>query len=158
MTKHLHHGGLGLPNLKAYHRAVTLDQIKHWWHNSPDKQWVTMESDLLGGPNLQSTLLDPLSLAFTRPTLPPPIYTTLRYWNDLLASPPPGTGTSHWPIPIDTLSMHIPNISVASWKARGIETLGTLYEGGRIKSFSDLQLRYSIPDSDFLQYAQIKHL
>lgn len=28
MTKHLHHGGLGLPNLKAYHRAVTLDQMK----------------------------------------------------------------------------------------------------------------------------------
>lgn len=36
MNKKAQMGGLGLSKLKAYHIAVTLDQIKHWWHNSPN--------------------------------------------------------------------------------------------------------------------------
>lgn len=40
----------------------------------------------------------------------------------------------------------------------GITSLGTLYDGSRIRSFTDLQLRFKLPPNDFLKYAQISHL
>lgn len=37
MTRHMRMGGLGLPKRNAYHFVTTLDQARHWWHNSGDK-------------------------------------------------------------------------------------------------------------------------
>lgn len=47
MNKHFHMVSLGLPNLQAYNFAVTMDQIKYWWHRSPDKQWAVMEANMI---------------------------------------------------------------------------------------------------------------
>lgn len=40
-------------SLKAYHMAVTLDQVKHWWRNSSDKQWVSIEAGMVNITNWQ---------------------------------------------------------------------------------------------------------
>lgn len=59
MTRHPRMGGLGLPDLCAYHIAMTLDQMKHWWHNSPNVVWTEMEAGVLGTSDWRAVILDP---------------------------------------------------------------------------------------------------
>lgn len=87
-------GGLGLPNLQVYHIAVTLDQIRYWWHNSKDKQWVHLESAMAGISDWRAALLDPLRDLPPRRILSPPVITTLRYWKFLLIGDPSLSGLS----------------------------------------------------------------
>lgn len=77
-------GGMGLPNLQVYHQAVTLDQVKYWWRNSPDKSWPSMEAEILGVSDWKEALLDPIGTLESQPHMSPPVRTTLHYWRELL--------------------------------------------------------------------------
>lgn len=158
MNRRLQMGGLGLPNLKAYHAAVTLDQIRYWWHMSNSKQWVTLESVVANVPNWRAALLDPIRKIPQSRLISPPAIATLQYWKSLLSGEPPLSGMSQISIPIKFLSLYIPDLTVASWKERGITTIDRLFDGRRLRSFSDVQFRYNLPQTDFLKFAQIKHL
>lgn len=76
-------GGLRLPNLEAYHLAVTLDQIKHWWHNSTEKSWVGMQVAALGISDRRAVLLDPVPEPLQMPYIPLPARKTLQYWKQI---------------------------------------------------------------------------
>lgn len=76
MNKHPTMGGLGLPNLQAYHFTVTLDQIKHW-QNSTGKTWSDMEAKMMAVPYWKSILLDPVPEPIPEPSIPPMYHSTL---------------------------------------------------------------------------------
>lgn len=59
MNKQMQMGDLGLPNMKTYHMAVSLDQDKDWCHNSSDKRWVLIEAGMVNINNWKAILLDP---------------------------------------------------------------------------------------------------
>lgn len=157
MQKKLHFGEMGLPDLKAYHIAVTLDQIRYWWHGSPEKQWVTMEAELAGIPNWRAVLLDPIGGAPCMTLNAPPIRTTLAYWRALI-SDSSASGVSHLPIPVDIAALHILNLVLKSWTDRGIVSLHALYDGLRPRTFLELQEKYGLPDTEYLKLSQILHL
>lgn len=131
-----------------YHMAVTLDQIKHWWHNSPDKQWVSTELSLTNNINWKVILLDPTGSSPCTRTFPLTIETTVKYWKSLITGNSPQSGTSQLSIPLDFVHLHIPNLSLFSWIAKGITTLDELYDGCHIKPFLALQNTYNLPASD----------
>lgn len=41
-------GGLGLPNINLYYKAMALVCILNWHHNFADKLWVPLEKTLAG--------------------------------------------------------------------------------------------------------------
>lgn len=94
MTKQLQFGGLGLPNLKAYHITVMLDQARHWWHNTVDKKGVTLESAMACIQDWWAALLDPIKGVLTQRLKSPPAIITTRYWKTLLSGDPPQSGLS----------------------------------------------------------------
>lgn len=77
MTRYPSLGGMGLPNLQAYHFAVTLDKVKFWWHNSPENHWPQIEASLLKIMDWKSALLDPVASSKQVNHLSPP--KKLRY-------------------------------------------------------------------------------
>lgn len=158
MTRRLDLGGLGLPDLKAYHRAVTLDQARYWWHNSTEKKWVDIESAIAGRPNWKAVLLDPLPTAPVLKATSLSISATLKYWRDLLRGKPPMSGVTQRSVPIECALLHIPNMSLDSWKNKGIATLDALYDGSRLRTFSELQSLYNLPDTDHFKVTQITHM
>lgn len=85
MTKHMHIGRLGLPNLKAYHIAVILDQIKCWWHNSLDKNVLLMEAGTINVTVWKAVLLDPIGYPNFSQHLPPTALVTYQYWKTLVS-------------------------------------------------------------------------
>lgn len=158
MHRKMQFGCLGLPDLKAYHIAATLDQIKYWWHGSVDKWWVAMETDLAGVSNWRAVLLDPINETPHISLQAPSTKVTLQYWNSLARGRPPKSGSSQIPIPLEVISLHIPDFPLKTWIDKGMLTLDTLYDGSRFKSFPELQNKYDLPPSDYLKLAQIQHL
>lgn len=152
MNRHMRMGGLGLPDLKKYHMAVTLDQIRHWWHDSSDKRWVMLEKGLLDGTNPKALLLDPVTRTPNIRTLPTPISTSLKFWASLLACPSSRADTSQVPIPLDFVGFHIPDFSVTLWKEHGIAFLECLYEGNRLRPYIDLKSMYDLPHTEAFRY------
>lgn len=65
---------------------------------------------------------------------------------------------SQIPIPIKWIPVYILDISITPWKDRRIVAVYGLFDGFHLRSFAELQTRYGLPSSDFLRYAQIKHL
>lgn len=132
MNKHPRMGGLGLPNLQAYHFAVTLDQIKHWWHNATGKTWSDMEAKMMGVPYWKAVLLDPIPEPTSRSSMPPSVGITLHYWKALLTEGYMQSGSIQVSVPLNYIPLHILNFQIYSWFARGIATLGDLYYGSSI--------------------------
>lgn len=57
--------------IQAYYRAAILDQLKAWFHPSPEKLWVEIEKAVLGNRDLPSLLLAKATGKLTRvPVLP----------------------------------------------------------------------------------------
>lgn len=151
-------GGLGLPNLQAYHFAMTLDQSKYWWQNSSNKTWSQMEADILGISDWRAVMLDPLPSPTFSSRLPVPVAATLHYWNSAFQDNYLQSGLSHASIPISFLSLHISNLHIESWMQKGMTSLDDLYDGSTIRSFADLRERFGLLETDHFKYRQISHL
>lgn len=108
-------------------------------------------------PNWRAFLLDPLDDAPYLKSNVPSVKTTLTYWHTLL-SEPPASGVSYLPIPVEIVTLHIPNLSLKSWTEKGIISLDALYDGSRPRTFLELQNIYCLPDADYLKLTQIHHL
>lgn len=152
MTRHPRMGGLGLPNLQAYHFAMTMGQIKHWCYNNPLKPWVRMESAILAVREWRGLLLDPI------PNPAPPITATLSYWKTVFTEQCLQPGASHTSIPLSFLPLHIPHMNIDHWATQGLNTLEDLYDGASLRSFENLKEKYRLPNSDYIRYTQIHHL
>lgn len=47
IIKHKSAGGMGFPDVNDYHTAVILDQIRHWFISSCNKQWQHIEQSFI---------------------------------------------------------------------------------------------------------------
>lgn len=101
-------GGLGLPNLKTYHTAVTLDQVKHWWHKTADKNWPLMEIEMIGKMDLKAIFLDPIGISQPPHYFPPAVLVTYQYWKSMLSETSSHLSTSQVPVPLDFLELTHP--------------------------------------------------
>lgn len=158
MTRRPCMGGLGLPDLHAYHLAMTLDQIRYWWHNSSDKTWVQMEAATVGTLDWKAVILDPFPGPAIFPRLPPTVSATLRFWKSLCTENQDLTNLSQVPIPLSVLPLHIADLHIEAWMQKGITTLGDLYDGSRVQTFLDLKSKFNLPETDRFKYQQITHL
>lgn len=158
MNKHPLKGGMGLPNLQAYHFAMTLDQCKFWWQNSSNKMWSQMEADILGISDWKTVLLDPLPNPTFSSRLPLPVVTTLHYWKSIFQDKYLQSGFSFTSIPLGCLPFHIPDLHLELWIQKGISSLEDLYDGSTIRPFTDLQEKFGLLVTDHFKYRQISHL
>lgn len=150
MNRHMRLGGLCLPNLKAYHMAVTLDQIRYWWHKSLDKKWVMIKTGLANNTDWKALLLDPVESSPYTQNFTLTLATSLKFWKPLLRRPPHQSGSSQLYIYTSTL--------LISTFLGGVTTLDELYAGCHFRSFLDLQNMYGLPSSQSFEYLQLKHL
>lgn len=158
MSKRPRKGGLGLPKLQAYHFAMTLAQVKHWWKGSKSKAWVCMEADCMGIKDLKGALLDPIANPLFPAHITPTITTTLNYWKTVFMKRCPQPGISHASIPLGFLPLHIPHLNITPWAQKGLTLLEDLYDGVSIRPFDDLQEQYGLLNSDRYKYDQVTHL
>lgn len=140
--------GLGVPNIKAYHEAVILDQLKYWWASSPDYVWCSLEQSLMETP-LQGTFRDML-LGF-QPQVSP--YLTIRAalssWQNLHHQLLKSYSSDNVSLPLTSLESMLPDLSLFQWKSAGISTLRCLIETNAPRTFQDLQRSFGLPKTDF---------
>lgn len=158
MNKRPSMGGLGLPNLHAYHLAITLDQAKHWWRCPLERPWSKIEAATIGVSDWRAVLLDPLPELPCIPLAPPSVRVTLQYWRKICNEGNPLNEVTHLPIPLSFVLLHIPDIRLKHWEERGILLLEHLYDGASLHPFLELRQKYGLQPSDIYLYNQITHL
>lgn len=104
-------GSMGTPDLKIYHSAVQLDQIKYWWNSTPEKQWSIMEAAQLEAPNTRAQLIAvKLGLVLTSAGYPT-IDATLKTWINFSIPNRPDSTTITTDIPLTTLQYLIADLN-----------------------------------------------
>ena len=89
--------------------------------------------------------------------LSPTIVATLRAWERFVSHTFLGQDVKLLPLPISSLPLIIPGLSVAHWSVKGIKTVGDLLSGPTLKSFQALQGEFGLADTDSYRYLQISH-
>lgn len=90
--------------------------------------------------------------------IPLPARITLQYWKQIIGEKYAQSGCTHVSIPLNFVSLHIPDIQLAQWREKGICHLEYLYDGTSILSFSALRVKYGLSPTDLYQYKRIVHL
>lgn len=112
LIKHRKVGGMGFPDMKDYHVAVVLDQLRHWFISSNAKHWTNIEQYLIPSGLLRSFLL---AQSFNRNTPKinhPTIQAALEAWRYFIKVIPNSLPTSLVPIPMEIFKFLIPNLSL----------------------------------------------
>uniref|UniRef100_A0A8B9J7R7 Reverse transcriptase zinc-binding domain-containing protein n=1 Tax=Astyanax mexicanus TaxID=7994 RepID=A0A8B9J7R7_ASTMX len=151
-------GGLDVPNLKLYQLAAHLRVMADWFKSDPVSTWLDLESaqskcplwNLLFMKNIDSVraLCDnPVTLS------------TVKAWRLIRALEGHAQLTS--PLtPISKFPDFLPGFSdlgFESWLHVGITKLGDLFHSQTLLSFQQLQQRYTLKNSEFFRYLQIRH-
>lgn len=148
---------MGVPNLKSYHQAAVLDQLKFWWSSSLDHVWCPIEHSLLGS-SLQGTV-GVILLGFTpKPSPYLTIRAALSTWKNLHPQLLKSHSSDLAILPLVSLEPLSPDLSLSHWMTAGISILGCLMDANSPRTFQSLQQSYGLPKSDFYIYLRTQSI
>uniref|UniRef100_A0A672IS14 Reverse transcriptase zinc-binding domain-containing protein n=1 Tax=Salarias fasciatus TaxID=181472 RepID=A0A672IS14_SALFA len=152
-------GGLGVPNVRLYYWAAQMRYIYEWVNPEPTNTWIDMESWNCG----LLTLKDCPFITYKKVKLEVQnnfiVRNTLNTWNKMMSC---FGFKNHFSLlaPIWKNPDFVPSCHDAVykfWHEKGLDRLVKLYEGGAVESFEALKSKYSLLQSHFFRYLQIRH-
>ena len=150
-------GGLAVPNIRFSQLAAQLRYIAEWINNDPESVWLDLES--VGG-NALSSLLFAMDSKKSRNAGNKNILitTSLQAWqaiiklegrSKILSSQASIYGNMDFAPACSDMGLRI-------WEAKGILTLGELFDKGVMLTFKQIQQKYGLPSNHFFRYLQIR--
>ncbi|CAH2295533.1 Hypothetical predicted protein [Pelobates cultripes] len=146
---------MSLPNVKLYHKAAVLASLLPIHQNKPPPQWVSIEQQWLQSQDIQTTLWTLPHLRANITKALPATLTTLKIWDDtrkLLCSCHPTPLST----PIKTLIHTIPDFNFRIWNRCGVFYIYSLLEKGELASFDYLKTAYTLPNTAYYSYLQLR--
>lgn len=150
-------GGLAVPNLAAYNIAAFIDQASILWDLESSQIWAKLENECLP----YGTTKDLLSSIYLGLTVPPQ---KLLSTSHLLKVWKASVMDRNWlylekyEISLQSLRCEMSRESWPNWDKFGIYSLQPLYEADTIKTFAYISNQHNIPNRDFFQYLQLRHI
>lgn len=149
--------GSGLVDITDYYHATVLTQLKKCFFPEAHSLWGTLERHVIPNRNLKLWMcsLHPKSLFPT--CLPPTINTSIKIWQKCISTTWESTPLSPIKLPISTLQLLIPDLSLNPWPKWSSVFLDDLLQNGQVKPFHQLKKDLELPTSTYYQYLQIAH-
>lgn len=160
-------GGLGLPIFKNYYWAANMQALTYWKIGTPNDEslpsaplWLKIELHSLIRPYTSLS-----ALLFTRTTSPVKsisqsvivrnsikmLCQIRRFFNIPSVS-------LHTPICYNHAFMPaIMDKMFSDWYSKGIKSIKNVCHGGRLLTFEELKIKYSLPQSGSYRYLQLRH-
>lgn len=146
---------MGLVDIKDYHRAAILTQLKEWFNSTPRTLWCDIEQTLIPFNTLECLLLLDVWRPLPINKLPLTIQASVLAWRDLCNIPTPKPNQKDIPIPIAILSHAIPNLNIKDWHDKGIKTVADLHRDNFLIPFHMLKNQYNLCSTEQYKYNQI---
>ncbi|CAH2314807.1 Hypothetical predicted protein [Pelobates cultripes] len=149
------HGGMALPNVKAYYQAAALTPLLTHLVKNNQPQWV----------HLENLAVKPFAIHIltwlhkpnrpTIPLLPLQIQLALQIWDThrrkFETANPLSMAT-----PIEAITYCIPTFHAMPWKDKGISHLAQVFESGKLMGFDRLNTIFNLPHTSSYSYIQLK--
>uniref|UniRef100_A0A3P8TVH1 Reverse transcriptase domain-containing protein n=1 Tax=Amphiprion percula TaxID=161767 RepID=A0A3P8TVH1_AMPPE len=152
-------GGLNLPNLKLYYWAAQLRGMVEWVLQDEETNWLKLEE--------QSCPLVPLE---TVPFLEQKRWRKLKTENEWMnctrrvwslvrkktGAPLTTSRAVKIAKDVDFLPCRL-DAGFRGWTAKGLINISQLFDGGTLKSFTQLKDKYALTSKDFYRYLQLRN-
>uniref|UniRef100_A0A6I8RW77 Reverse transcriptase domain-containing protein n=1 Tax=Xenopus tropicalis TaxID=8364 RepID=A0A6I8RW77_XENTR len=150
-------GGLGVPSLVHYYRATLLDTAVQMHSPQQTKSWLDIENSFLNNITIPQILWIPKAQRPETPQILPITRTTILNWDKHNKKGKLGEFPS--PItPIEALAHMTNNLSLRTWKEKGVNKISDLYLINVYRTFKELQEKFQIPNKEYYTYIRITHL
>ncbi|CAH2273902.1 Hypothetical predicted protein [Pelobates cultripes] len=148
-------GGVGLPNLRQYHRAAILS-TGILLHAPPGTlQWVDMERTQFTVISLTDYLWTPRKFRTKHTDLFPTTQLTISIWDTFMETIG-HKDTLHTKSPISVLRTIVPNTPLKDWNTAGVTKISQLLDAKGIIPFPALQTQWQLPNRAIFSYLQLK--
>ena len=159
LQRHKDEGGLGVPNIRFYYWAAQMRYIREWVNPDSTNTWIDIESRNCGMLTLEVCPFVIHKKAKLEVKGNFIVTNTLNTWFNIKAhfklrkhfSPLAPV----WRNPDFLLSCRDPVFRI--WHDKGLDKLAKLYDKGIMESFERLRIKYSLQQSHFFRYLQIRH-
>lgn len=152
-------GGLNLPNLKIYYWAAQLRGVVEWVLQDEETNWLKLEE--------QSCPLVPME---TIPFLEQKKWRKLQIKNEWMnctkrvwslvrkkiGAPLTTSRAVKIAKDVDFLPCRL-DVGFRGWMEKGLININQLFDGGTLKSFTQLQDKYGLTSKDFYRYLQLRN-
>lgn len=151
-------GGLGLPDIRRYYRAIAIQHILNWRHHGGSKMWVSLEKSLAGRDLSYAPWLSREHRGLSQTTSPLTNH-ILRVWdrtNALCALVPPGSplaplGGYKWFPPGEQRTFF------GTWVSDGNYSYGKFVDKGKLIPLDALRNSHGRFPMDWWRHQQLQH-
>lgn len=152
LIKHRSTGGMGYIDIKDYYYATILSQIKEWMNTSPTTLWSDIENHMMPGTNLANWLFSTSTHNTHLFHYSPTVQASVKVWHALHITKLARLTTKPLHIPLNTLKLLTPHLSIPSWITDRVKHTQELRNLTTCKSFSQISKDLKAPSKDFLTY------
>lgn len=129
-------GGMEAPNIKAYFKAIILDQARIWWKPASQHTWIQIERTVLS--SCSKFYLSALLLHHGTHTYLSTINAIVKMWRAIHQQTKGILHRSLSFIPLAALTTFIPDISFSNCITAGFQNIGNIYHNSILLKFQQL--------------------
>ena len=150
-------GGLALPNYTNYYWAANLQKVAHWFQ-SPEAEWCRLEAGSCRQSSLAALITSKLPLSPAQFSSSPVVRATLRIWIQFRKESHLSDMSIYSPICNNTLFPAAKlDDTYKQWNQKNLTTCKDFFINNLFPDFANFASTFSIPNSSFYRYLQIRH-
>ncbi len=161
LQRHREHGGLSLPNIQYYYWAANIRAMLYWVNslNNSGPHWLSLENMSCRPASLHALLCSkfPSPEPIFKFSSNPVVKHSFKIWAQFRRSFALKELSVYAPIARN--HMFTPSImdeTFNTWSVKGLRTLKDIFIDGDFASFSQVKMKFQIPDSQFFRYLQLR--
>lgn len=151
-------GGMALPNFKYYYWACNIRTFRYWIQSdSSSLAWLTMETNSVKPVSLAALLHSPIKCSTAPYTGNDIVRGALKIWFQFRRHF--GFQSFSLLAPLACNHAFLPSLRdgvFVTWARKGIKSMKDLYINNTFASFQQISERYSLPQSHFFRYLQVR--
>ncbi len=151
-------GGLSLPNFKFYYWAFTLHPLLKWFNSTLLVSWRELEESLVHPFELRDLLFSNITTSQCKVQFGPIVSHLIIVWRSVEKMCKIDKKWNMFSPIFNNLGLLIDGcpISFPRWKAKGIHTLGDVFDENGLCSFQKLCETFKLPGTSFFFYLQLR--